>query len=116
MLSNSRSGLTVTELTKDHPRNEGIQSLIVLANTRRSGFLWEQIEKGKLVKHNPEVIDDLTLFLPSSRLQYKRWLNDRTGLKVSGQVPVQERQLYISYSLLIRDYVRKQLRSFVTPS
>jgi len=53
--------------------------MIVLANTRRSGFLWEQIENGKLVNHNPEVIDDLTLFLPSSRWQYKRWLNDRVG-------------------------------------
>ena len=51
----------MTELTKDHPRNEGVQSMVVLPNTRRSGFLWEQREKEKLVKYKPEVIDDLLL-------------------------------------------------------
>jgi len=35
--------------------------MVVLCSTHQTGFLWEQIDKGNLANHNPEVINDLTL-------------------------------------------------------
>jgi len=53
--------------------------MVVLCSTHQTGFLWEQIDKGNLANHNPEVINDLTLILPTARWQYNRWLKDRVG-------------------------------------